>query len=256
MSETPAETYAALLKRAEVDPAVLAFWLGGSRGMGRPTQYSDYDIGIIVAEEAYGPFCAELGLEGPFQAEWRPGVDLMVRTFPMFEAFAAWDSDERAYRYTFAHLKALIDKTGRAQPMIDAKACVPADKVAPFVAAKLDHALNQLYRAMKCRRDGDPAASQLEAAEGVTPFIDALFAVHGRRLRPYYKYLTWELTEHPLAQSPMAPGPLLALLLAVLGPDGASALQRLMVETKALFCAHGHASTYEGWGQALSWMLS
>ena len=147
----------------------------------------------------------------------------------MFEAFAAWDSDERAYRYTFAHLKALIDKTSRAQPMIDAKARVPADKVAPFVAAKLDHALNQLYRAMKCRRDGDPAASQLEAAEGVTPFIDALFAVHGGRLRPYYKYLTWELTEHPLAQSPMAPAPLLDLLLAVLGPDGASALQCLVV---------------------------
>ena len=255
MFETPAEIYAALLKRAEEDPALLAFWLGGSRGMGRATEFSDYDIGIIVAEDAYERFCRQLGLEGPFQAEWRPGVDLMVRTFPMFEAFAAWDSDGWGYRYTFAHLKALVDKTGRAQPMIDAKARVPEVEVAPFIAAKLDYALNQLYRAMKCRRDGDPVASQLEAAEGVTPFIDALFAVHGGRLRPYYKYLTWELTDHPLAQSPLAAGPLVELLLAVLGPDGAGALQRLMVETKPLFCLHGHAATYEGWGEALGWML-
>ena len=90
----------------------------------------------------------------------------------------------------------------------------------------------------------------------MTPFSDALFAVHDGRLRPYYKYLTWELTEHPLAQSPLAPAPLLDLLLAVLGPDGAGALQRLMVETKPLFCAHGHAPAYDGWGEALGWMLS
>ena len=36
-----AQTYEALLRRAEDDPAILALWLGGSRGMGRPTEHSD-----------------------------------------------------------------------------------------------------------------------------------------------------------------------------------------------------------------------
>jgi hypothetical protein len=30
------------------------------------------------------------------------------------------------------------------------------------------------------------------------PLLDALFALNGGRLRPYYKYLTWELTTPPV----------------------------------------------------------
>src|SRR5215469_10879986 len=128
-AKTPAETYAALRERAEQDPAVLAFWLGGSRGMGQPTEHSDYDCAFIVAEDAHAAFCAELGLTEPFQADWRPGIDLIVRTFPMLEATAAWGTDEQGLAYTYAHLTAIIDKTGRAQPLIDAKARVPPDKL-------------------------------------------------------------------------------------------------------------------------------
>src|SRR5215472_2808634 len=129
VSRTPAETYAALLQRAKDDPAVLAFWLGGSRGMGRPTVYSDYDCAFIVEENAYATFCAEFELSEPFQAEWRPGVDLAIRTFPMFEASAAWGSPDQGFCYGYAHLTANIDKTGRAQPLIDEKARVPASEV-------------------------------------------------------------------------------------------------------------------------------
>ncbi|MFI4936451.1 MAG: hypothetical protein ACHP7N_17725 [Caulobacterales bacterium] len=256
MSETPAETYETLLRRAHDDTAVLAFWLGGSRGMGRPTEHSDYDCCFIVTEEAYEPFCAELGLSGSFQGDWRPKVDLKVMTFPMFEAHAAWNSDERGYRYTFAHMRAQVDKTGRAQPMIDAKARVPEGEIEPFVAASLDHALNQLYRAVKCLRDGDKDASRLEAAEGVTPFIDALFAVHGGRLRPYYKYLRWELAQHPLERAPFAPEALMALLTGLVAPEGVFALQRLMAKTQPLFRSFGHDATYDGWGRALDFMLN
>jgi predicted nucleotidyltransferase len=250
-----ARIYEDLLERARRDPAVLAFWLGGSRGTGRPTEWSDYDIGIIVAEEAYAGFRRELGLEEPFQADWRPGVDLVVRTFPMFEAFAAWDSDERGYRYMFAHLEALVDKTGRAQPLIDAKARVPAGAVAPFVRASLDHALNQTYRALKCRRDGDLVASRLEAAEAVAPFLDAAFAIHDRRLRPYYKYLAWELETWPLSKLSLDGAALLDRLQAVLDTSAAAALARLIAETMAAFRAEGHGEAYDGWGGAMGWML-
>lgn len=250
-----ARTYEDLLERARADPAVLAFWLGGSRGMGRPTEHSDYDCFFIVAEEAYAAFKAELGLDGPFQMDWRPGVDLIVRTFPMFEAFAGWDSDERGYRYMFAHLEALVDKTGRAQPLIDEKARVPADVVASFVHASLDHALNQTYRALKCRRDGDPVASRLEAAEAIAPFLDAAFAIHDRRLRPYYKYLAWELETDPLDKLPFGGEALMHRLQAVLDEGGAEALRRLVSETIGVFRDEGHGSAFDGWGEAMRWML-
>jgi predicted nucleotidyltransferase len=251
-----ARTYAELERRARTDPAILAFWLCGSRGMGRPTQWSDWDVGLIVAEDAYAPFCAEIGLTDGFQADWRPGVDLSVRTFPMFEAFAAWDSDERGYRYMFAHLTALVDKTGRAQPLIDAKARVPADAIAPSIHASLDHALNQSYRGLKCLRDGDPLASRIEAADGVNPLLDALFALHGGRLRPYAKYLAWELSTYPLGQIPISAEALLSGIDAVLAPRGASALARLLAICEDACRAAGHGGAYDGWGETLAWILA
>jgi hypothetical protein len=251
-----AQTYEALLRRARDDPAVLAFWLGGSRGMGRPTEHSDYDICIIVAEDAYEAFRRELGLADAFQMEWRPGVDLSVRTFPMFEAAATWDSVERGYRYGFAHLKALVDKTGEAQRLIDSKACVPAEAVAGFVHDSLDHALNQAYRGLKCVRDGDPWASRLEAAEGVNPFLDAVFALHEGRLRPYFKYLGWELRTWPLTRLPDGGVSMIDRALAVLGPGGCAVLSRLLAEAQGAFRAAGHGAAYDGWGDALDWILN
>ncbi|HEY1427090.1 MAG TPA: nucleotidyltransferase domain-containing protein [Caulobacteraceae bacterium] len=253
--EQGAQDYEALLKRAEEDPTILAFWLGGSRGKGRPTEHSDYDIMILVAEDAYKPFCRELGLEGSFQGDWRPGIDLGVGTLRGFEAAAAWDSPERGYRYGHAHVKALLDKTGKAQALIDAKACVPRDAVAAFIDASLDHAINQAYRALKCLRDGDPGASRLEAAEGVNPFFDAVFALHGGRLRPYYKYLRWELENWPLSRLPTGGTTLMERALQVLGPDGGPRLCALLTEVRPVFEAAGHTAVYDGWGEKLDWIL-
>jgi hypothetical protein len=224
--------------------------------MGKPTAFSDYDVGIIVAEEAYQPFCRELGLEGPFQADWRPSVDLMVRTLPMFEAFAAWGTDEAPYRYAFAHLKALIDKTGRAQAMIDAKAYVPSGAIPDVIDASLDHALNQAYRGLKCLRDGDPAASRLEAVGGINPFLDAVFALHGGRLRPYFKYLRWELEAFPLDRLTFDGVEMMDRLAAVLAPEGAVALSELLSATAAPFRAAGHGRSFDGWGETLDWILT
>ncbi len=251
-----ARTYEALRARAESDPAILAFWLGGSRGMGFATPHSDYDVGVIVAEDAYDAILQQLGMAAPYQADWRPGVDLSVRTFPMLKAFAAWDSAERGYRYMFAHLKALVDKTGRAQPLIDAKARVPTEAIAHFVHGSLDHALNQAYRGLKCLRDGDAPAGRLEAAEGVGPFLDAAFALHGARLRPYYKYLGWELATFPLQQLPLGPAELSRRLSAALDPGGAGSLCRLLADAEPAFREAGYGAAYDGWGTTLPWILA
>jgi len=254
-AETPAETYARLLERARTDPAVLAFWLGGSRGMGRPTIHSDYDVAFIIADGAHAAFCAEFGLAEPFEMDWRPGIDLTARTFAMLEAAAAWGGDERGYRYSYAHLTADIDKTGRAQPLIDEKGRVPAREAEPFIHASLDHALNQAYRALKCLRDGDPAASRLEAAEAVAPFLDAAFALHDRRLRPYYKYLSWELETYPLAKLPFSPAALMDRLAALLSEASGPELCRLLAESEGPFRAAGHGGAFDGWGGKLGWIL-
>lgn len=255
--DTPAETYQALLARAEDDPNVLAFWLGGSRGMGRPTQFSDYDCVFIVTEDAHAAFCAELGMAEPFQMDWRPGVDLAVRTFPRLAAAADWnDLEGRPHRYSYAHLKPIIDKTGRAQALIDAVARIPAEAVPGVVHGALDHALNQAYRALKCVRDGNLQAGRLEAAEAVAPFLDAAFALHDGRLRPYYKYLAWELETYPLTKLPFDPPSLMLQLEKMLESEGWATPGRLLAASQAAFRAGGHASAFDGWGGKLDWILS
>jgi hypothetical protein len=247
---TPAERYAFLLSRAQDDPSILAFWLGGSRGMGRPTEHSDYDCAVILDDRASGATRAEL------EAFRGPGLDLLVMTLAEFERFADWGSPEAWFRYGCAHLKAVIDKSGRVQPLIDAKGRVPEREIAGFIDASLDHLINQLYRGLKCRRDGDPAASRLEAAEGVKPFLDAVFALHGGRLRPYYKYLDWELATHPLERLPFDGRTLIGRLVEIPGPNAALSLRALVADTHQSFRDAGHGAVFDGWGEAMDWMLT
>jgi hypothetical protein len=251
-----AQTYEELLRRAEDDAAILALWLGGSRGMGRPTEHSDWDIWLVAADDAIERLRAELGVAGLAQMAWRPGVDLILTTMGELERLDVTASNTNGRSHMFAHLNALVDKTGEAQGLIDAKARIPAGEIAGVIHAALDHALNQAYRALKCLRDGDAGASLLEAAEGVNPFFDAVFALHDGRLRPYYKYLRWELETWPLTQLPDGGPALMDRALSVLGLDGGAGLSALLAETHAAFRAAGHGAAYDGWGEVLDWILT
>jgi len=81
---------------------------------------------------------------------------------------------------------------------------------------RLDGWLNYAYRALKSDRDGLRLECRLDAAESVPWLLDVIFTVEGR-VRPYHKYLAWELREHPLAHWE-APE-LLGLLTATLDGD-------------------------------------
>ena len=180
-----------------------------------------------------------------------PGIDIQAMSLAAFEDYAAWGSDEAWDRYSFAHVAPLVDRSGRMQALIDAKACVPAEHRAGFIAATLDHAINQTYRALKCRREGDELASRLEAAAGITPLLDMVFALHAGRLRPYAKYLRWELERWPLELSPMTSDALLADLEAVLARDGGGALRRLLLAFVPPLREAGHGPTIDAWGDVL-----
>ena len=57
--------------------------------------------------------------------------------------------------------------------------------------------MNFAYRALKSHRDGRPLEARLDAAESLAWLLHVVFTLAGR-LRPYNKYLPWELREHPL----------------------------------------------------------
>jgi hypothetical protein len=235
-----------LLRLARDESSVLAFWLGGSRGKGRASVHSDYDCTLVVEEALLGEF------RNRFAAPIA-GLDLDILTLPAFERLAAWGSDEAWMRYAFAHLEPLVDRTGRIAALMADKAQVPAAEADAFIGRSLDHFTNQVYRALKCRRDGAALAAKLEAAEIVGPLLDALFALNGRRLRPYYKYLEWELKERPLAHSPWDADALPALMVRLFEADVAI-LAQVFGEAEALFRRRGYGEVFDVWGPALDWM--
>jgi hypothetical protein len=227
------------------DPNILAFWLGGSRGKGQATEHSDHDCMMIVTDEVVD------GYRARFQQLCQSDLDCVVSTLDQLRAYAEWGGPEAWDRYSFAHVRVDIDKTGQVQAIVDAKARVPAEARAGFIDASLDHYVNQLYRALKNARDGRPIAARLEAAEQIPPLLDALFALHGGRLRPFHKYLEWELQTWPLERLPWVKDVFLAKLVAILEAADPGLQHDVFRQIETLFRQSGHAAIFDAWGVAL-----
>ena len=239
------QSFDQLRELARDDPNVLAFWLGGSRGKGLATEHSDHDCLMIVTDAALGDY------RDRFQQLGQSDIDCIVMTLGQFQAYAEWDGPQAWDRYSFAHARVDIDKTGEVQALMDAKACVPAAARAAFIDAALDHYVNQVYRALKNFRDGRPIAARLEAAESIPPLLDALFALHGGRLRPFYKYLQWELEAYPLDRLPWPAAVFLEKLLAILQSADADLQREIFGKIETVFRAAGHGRVFDAWGIAL-----
>jgi hypothetical protein len=244
------ETFDQLLQRAKDDPNILAFWLGGSRGKGLATAHSDHDCTMIVTDAVLADYRQR------FHQVSQSDLDCIVMTLDQLRTYGEWGGPEAWDRYSFAHQSVDIDKTGQVQALVDAKARVPAEGRAAFIDASLDHYVNQVYRSLKNFRDGRPVAARLEAAEQIQPLLDALFALHDGRPRPFHKYLQWELETWPLERLPWPPGVFLDKLLGILETADRALQRELLGFVEAVFRAAGHDRVFDDWGPSLPAMTS
>ena len=87
----------------------------------------------------------------------------------------------------------LLDRTGEVTAQLR-----EITTVDPATAAEpLDGFINQLYRSLKNARVGEELGALLDAQEALPHWLQFVFNVYGR-VRPYNKWLAWELGEHPL----------------------------------------------------------
>jgi hypothetical protein len=220
--------YDDLLARAAGDPEVLGLVLSGSqaRGLGGPA--SDHDVFVIVDERSPAWPGTVLG----------PELDEIVMT----RAELA-DTSQLWLRYSFRGSVLLLDRLdGQVAELVTAQAVpTPTEVDAWLRDDALDTYLNFAYRAAKSRRAGRPELARLDEWESVGWFLTTLFALHGR-LRPYNKYLRWELDTYPLGAPWTADA-----LLARLGVQPAA----FFAELVALARARGYGDIVDAWGGEL-----
>jgi hypothetical protein len=137
----------------------------------------------------------------------------------------------------------LLDKTGEVAAQLREVTTVdPATAAGP-----LDGFVNMLYRSLKNARVGEEVGALLDAQEAVPWFLQFVFNVHGR-VRPYNKWLAWELREHAL------PVEVDLELLRRAGGADRDAQHALFRQAEAVARGRGLGQVIDGWEPDVAWL--
>jgi predicted nucleotidyltransferase len=198
LPDTALQALAELVDRE--DPAIIGIVLTGSAARGMATEHSDVDV-IVVRDEG----------ESAREVMRSSAIDEIPMTLAEIEAVKAIGSDGAWNRWSFAWAQVLCDSSGgRVAAAVRRQAMLSNQEIRDLLIgrSRLDEFINFTYRALKSHRDGRAEAARLDSAESVASMLDVVFALSGR-VRPYNKYLAWELSEHPLSSADWKDGCLL-----------------------------------------------
>jgi hypothetical protein len=222
--------------------------LTGSAGRGLATERSDVDLFVVLSTVPDG-----------YVTSKSPAIDEVPMALPELDEVPVFGTDYWWYRWSFAWAPMLLDRTGGALPdAVRRQALVSPEEADSILIEhdRLDGWLNYAYRALKSDRDGRDLERRLDATESVPWLLDTVFSLAGR-VRPYHKYLPWELREHPIEGWPAEV--LLPLLTRTLDGDPSAIRETFALvraQCEAFDAARGHSRTVdmiEGWGVELSY---
>ena len=238
--------FAQLFVVAQSDPRVVGLVLGGSRGKDPSyvTERSDYDVYVILNDASALDEYAER-----FPTNHGDPVEAFFVTLDSFRKHALPASGSEWNAYTFAHVAPLIDKLdGEISRLMEEKSVRdPASAGEP-----LDGYINQYYRAAKNQRDGLTHEAHFDAAESVSWFLDFLFAACGR-VRPFNKWLRWELANHPLPD-PWSAGETVRRLEAILSSGNLAEQQSLFRDVDSFARELGFGDVVDSWEPDVAWL--
>jgi hypothetical protein len=241
--------YDRLVELARADDRVLGLVLTGSRGYGpyaRPD--SDWDVRLVASDatvdEAASVFATEHGAP----------VEVVVFSLAAFETAGEIGAADEWDRYSYVHAQVVLDKLdGRIGELVAAKSVLPSEGAREIAERELDAYINSYYRSAKNLGNGLAVEAQLDAAESVSSFLTALFALH-ERVRPFNKFLRWELAEHPLGDALWNEETLLARLRAIKSTADLEEQQRLFRDAAQLARERGLGAVVDGWHPDVPWL--
>ena len=240
------EAYTELLEQAMADDNIVGFFLAGSRARGTQTEYSDWDVYLITKD----------GVADEYKVRFKQSIlKPKVYSLSAFKSYAAVGSDTEWARYGFSYLTVQIDKlNGTIQRLVNDKASLFPDIAERLIDRSAGAFINAVYRSIKNHRDGRAAPSWLDAMETIPAFLTAVFALEGR-LKPYNKYLEWELENHPLKLLNIGSTELLEIIKQVGQTGDIAAQQKLLALLCDAYSERGYDDIIERWGNKLTFML-
>jgi predicted nucleotidyltransferase len=250
LTSSQRETIVALAERNDAAHGddLLGLVLSGSAARDCATERSDLDVVVVLTDDAAAGRSTDKS----------PEVDEIVDAWSDLTTVAPFGSQSWWYRWSYAWAPVLLDRTGGelAEAVRRQATLSPAEADAVLIDHdRLDGWVNFAYRALKNDRDGRALEARLDAAESVPWLLDVVFAMAGR-VRPYNKYLPWELREHPL--DGWTADDLLGLVRRTLDGD-TSAVRETFARVRTACAAHdawrGHSRTTDmvgGWGSELA----
>ncbi|RYC07183.1 nucleotidyltransferase domain-containing protein [Nocardioides zhouii] len=253
---TPAQR-AALVALADRNLAdhgddLLGLVLSGSAGRNCATEHSDLDVMVVLTDAA-------AALRSTVHS---PEVDEIVDSWTDLLTLAPFGSEHWWYRWSYAWAPVLLDRTGGELAAAVRRQAELSPEEADAVLIdrdRLDGWINFAYRALTNDRDGRALEARLDAAESVPWLLDVVFAIVGR-VRPYNKYLPWELRTHPVDGWPT--DELLGLVQRSLDGD-ITAVRDTFLRVRSACAAYdeqrGHTRTTDmiaGWGDELDLFAS
>ena len=224
-----------LLEVAQSREEIRGLYLFGSRGRSfMVDERSDWDVCVVLAgREAREAFDRE------FPSLHGARVEIASATLDEIRGARSEHG-----RYAAAHAQVVLDKTGGELTRVVAEQeSLPSGSRDAIVREALDAYINQTYRSLRY-------ATRLDAVEAIPHALRTIFALGGR-VRPYNKYLEWELRQHPLEG--WTADELLPLLDRVLtGEREAQHELFRLVETPAR--REGFGEVIDGWEPDVDWL--
>jgi hypothetical protein len=157
-------------------------------------------------------------------------------------------------RYAFAHTQILLDRTGgELRRLVDGWGTLSGGESKRVLETYLDGYVSYVYRSLKSHQDGRSFESRLDAAESLPWMLAVIFAFE-RRIRPYNKYLAWELLTHPLDRPEWQAATLLPQLENILTTGDPASQRAILRCVEDAAREVGLGGILDGWGDELSFV--
>ncbi|MHB1242792.1 MAG: hypothetical protein ACYC1P_05260 [Gaiellaceae bacterium] len=236
--------YAELVERARADEDVLGLVLTGSRGRGfRVRPDSDWDVRLVLRDGALDTYATPHGSP----------VEVFVLGRSAFERTGLPGSGSEWDRYSYVRCELVLDRDGELAELLAVKARLGEEEARDLADSALDGYVNSYYRSARNGANDLQLEARLDAAESVPPLLTTLFALE-RRVRPFNKFLGWELGLEPLPGEAWGIDVLLPRLQRILGSGALAEQQALFRDVEALARGRGLGHVIDGWKPDVAWL--